>query len=72
MNKKIRHIVNVLRAQGDRGTANAIVDAFAILARAKLMLARSEAIYNHTEYYAEEQMAQIRIDILRELLDTDD
>ena len=69
MNTKIKSLVAMLKVNGDYGTANAIVDAFDIVKRAKGMLKEAEAVYGRTDYLAEEQMMQFRIDILRELLD---
>lgn len=70
MHTKIKTLVAMLKANGDYGTANAIVDAFDIVKRAKSMLKEAEATYDKTDYFAEEQMMQFRIDVLREVLDT--
>ena len=72
MNIKICNIVKRLRAEGDIGTANAIVDAFNITRRAKLMLKRAFKTRDYSPYYEDAQRAQARIDILLELFDNDD
>ena len=70
MNRKIYTIVKMLQAKGEYGTANAIVDAFNIVARAKAMLRQAVKACNAKPYYVEEQTeAQTRIDILNELFD---
>lgn len=72
MNIKIYNIVKRLRAKGDIGTANAIVDAFNITRRAKLMLKRAVKTCNYSPYSEDTQRAQACIDILLELFETDD
>ena len=70
MNRKIYTIVKMLQAKGEYGTANAIVDAFNIVARAKAMLKQSVKVCNSTSYCGEEQTElQARIDVLIELFD---
>ena len=71
MNIKIYHIIKRLRDKGDIGTANAIVDAFNVVKRAKLMLRRSIVAYNTCSNDADKQVEQYCIDILSELFDSD-
>lgn len=72
MNERKRAIIRKLYHMGERGTANAIVDALEMAARARRMLRRSvKAIHTSTdpdEIYALEAC----IDMLRALLNGDD
>lgn len=69
MNTKIYFIIKRLRDKGDIGTANAIIDAFNIVKRAKVMLRRSIIAYNSASCPDEKQVEQFRIDVINDLFD---
>ena len=69
MSRRISKVLSELYSRGDRGAANAIFDAFIILARARQMLRQSVKDYDRNE---DDYDARVRFDTLTELLDRRD
>ena len=70
--KGYKYVIDALSATCDKGSVNAVIDAFNLTRRARKMLRDAKRDFNGAHYESEEQALLIRIEVLRELIYGDD